>query len=76
MSWNRNNSKSQRDTATARKRRVPPVLLVALVLLVLAADVWWAVRGSGAAPAKPKAPRAGGKIAEAKIGRASCRERV
>ncbi|MBQ3343186.1 MAG: hypothetical protein IJG84_14900 [Kiritimatiellae bacterium] len=65
MSWNRNNSKSQRGAAAARKPRVPPVLLVLLVLLVLAACVWWAVRQGGGAAPKPKAPRAGGKIAEA-----------
>ena len=66
MSWNRNNSKSQRGAAAARKPRVPPVLLVALVLLVLSAGVWWAVRGGRGATAKPATPRhAGGKIAEA-----------
>ena len=64
MSWNRGNSETRRGAAAARKPRVPLVLLVPLVLAVIAAGVWWAVRGRGET-ARPTAPRhAGGQIAE------------
>ena len=82
MSWNRNDSSNQRGAAAARKPRVPPVLLVPLVLLVLAVGVWLAVRGhagrvtrpdrEGRAPSRPiaeatpAAAQSGGQIAEAK----------
>ncbi|MBQ3344080.1 MAG: hypothetical protein IJG84_19430 [Kiritimatiellae bacterium] len=62
MAWNRNNSRSQRGAAAARK---PRVLLVALVLLVLGAGVWWAVRGGGGTASATDVRKAG-RIAERK----------
>ena len=53
MSWNRGNSETRREAAAARKPRVPPVLLVPLVLVVLAAGVWLAVRGNAGRVTQP-----------------------
>ena len=65
MSWNRQEGKSENAKNKRRggRFRVPPVLLVPLALLVLAAGVWWAVRGhagrvtlpdrEGRAPSRP-----------------------
>ena len=70
MSWNRQEGKSEKTTNKRRggRFRVPPVLLVPLVLLVLAAGVWWAVRDAGSVTvslAEASPLRRGGSIAVA-----------
>ena len=72
MSWNRPKSGVSaagpdrgRSGARPPRRRVPPALLVLAVLLVLSAGgVWWAVRGP-AQPAGPAQKARRGRIAEA-----------
>ena len=73
MSWNRQEGKSEKTTNKRRggRFRVPPVLFVPLVLLALAAGVWWAVRGhAGRIPADLEGRAPSRPIAEAKPVRA------
>ena len=73
MSWNRQEGKSEKTTNKRRggRFRVPPVLFVPLVLLALAAGVWWAVRGhAGRIPADREGRAPSRPIAEAKPVRA------